>query len=187
MSKVDKKIHAETVTAGFAILAFAFLFVMTATEGKYWGSNEMDEYIIKITEGEEQSYLDSKTPTAMVINKLSGSDPFLKRDCQARGTCLEQDVCTVAEQGYVMSHGRMVARVTYMSCELAKEEIDRNDPSEQAYATQDDPHQEVLNFSPFVYLPYYCLNRLTDLKNPYSFIIYFIWKQRVQKRTNLKK
>ena len=140
MSRFDKKIHAETVTAGFAILAFAFLFVMTATEGKYWGSNEMDEYIIKITEGEEQSYLDSKTPTAMVINKMSGSDPFLKRDCQARGTCLEQDVCTVAEQGYVVSHGRMVARVTYMTCELAEEGVDRDEESEKVYNTQDDPY-----------------------------------------------
>ena len=134
MSKYHKKIHGETITAGFAILTFTFLFVMTATEGKYWGSNEMDEDIIKITEGEEQSYLDSDTPTAMAIS------PFLKRDCQARGTCLEQDVCTVAEQEYVMSHGRMVARVTYMSCELAEEKIDRDDPSEQAYSTQDDPY-----------------------------------------------
>lgn len=140
MSKFDKKIHTETVTAGFAILAFAFLFVMTATEGKYWGSSEMDEYIIKMTEGEEQSYLDSGTPTAMVINKFSGSDPFLKRDCKARGTCLEQDVCTVAEQGYVMNNGRMVARVTYMSCEPAEEEVDRDEESEQAYSTQDDPY-----------------------------------------------
>lgn len=140
MVKYNKKVHAETVTAGFAILAFAFLFVMTATEGKYWGSNEMDEYIVKITQGEEQSYLDSDTPTAMVINKFSGSDPFLKRDCKARGTCLEQDVCTVAQQGYVVSHGRTVARVTYMTCELAEEEIDRNDPSEQAYSTQGDPY-----------------------------------------------
>ncbi len=140
MSKFDKKIHAETVTAGFAILAFAFLFVMTATEGKYWGSSEIDDYIIKITEGEEQSYLDSKTPTAMVINKFSGSDPFLKRDCKARGTCLEQDICTVAEQGYVMNHGRMVARVTYMTCEPTEEEVDRNDASEQAYSTQSDPY-----------------------------------------------
>ncbi len=140
MSKFDKKIHAETVTAGFAILAFAFLFVMTATEGKYWGAGEMDEYIIKITQGEEQSYLDSNTPTAMVINKLSGSNPFLKRDCKARGTCLEQDVCTVAEHGYVISHGRAVARVTYMSCEPVEEEIDRDEENEQAYSTQDDPY-----------------------------------------------
>jgi hypothetical protein len=140
MSKYDKKVHAETITAGFAILAFTFLFVMTATQGKYWGSNEMDEYIIKITEGEEQSYLDSSTPTAMVINKMSGSDPFLKRDCKARGTCLEQDVCTVAEQGYVISHGRTVARVTYMNCEAQEEEVDRDEASEQAYSTQDDPY-----------------------------------------------
>lgn len=128
------------LVSAIAILGMTLMFIMTATEGKYWGSNEMDEYIIKITEGEEQSYLDSETPTAMVINKFSGSDPFLKRDCRARGTCIEQDICTVAKQGYVMNHGRMVARVTYMSCELAKEEIDRDEESKQAYSTQSDPY-----------------------------------------------
>src|SRR3989339_1965796 len=97
MNKLNKQLHTETITAGFAILAFIFLFIMTATEGKYWGSNEMDEYIIKITEGEDQSYLDSKTPTAMVINKLSA----------------EEDICTIAEQGYIISHGRKIAQITY--------------------------------------------------------------------------
>lgn len=131
-----RKKHEPAIIAGTAILALAFLFVMTATKGEYWGSSEMDEYIIKITEGEEQSYLNSETPTAMVINKVSGSSAFLRRDCEKRGTCYAPESCTVVDQGYVISGGRKIAKASVVKCTESESSIDRTAPTAQAYTTQ---------------------------------------------------
>ncbi len=124
MKSEKKNVNEGTIIAGTALVAFTFLFLMTATEGKYWGKNEMDHYIIQITEGEDKAYLDSSTPTAMVINKVSGSSSFLRRDCVARGTCYDPDVCTVVDEGYVINNGRKVAKVTYVTCEEQESEAD---------------------------------------------------------------
>ena len=108
--------HQSTLVAGAALLAFLFLFLMTATKGKYLGSSEMDEYIIIITEGEHNSYLSSKTPTAMMINKLEGSSAFLKRECLKRGTCYSQKSCTAADEGYIISKGQKIAKASLVRC-----------------------------------------------------------------------
>lgn len=109
-----KQKHEQTVVAGTAILAVAFLFIMTATEGKYWGPSEMDEYIITITEGEGQSYLDAETPTGMVSKGVTTT--FLKRDCMERGTCYPTERCKTVDQGYVINKGHKVAKASVMVC-----------------------------------------------------------------------
>lgn len=109
-----KKPDEQTVVAGTAILAVAFLFIMTATEGKYWGPSEMDEYIITITEGEGQSYLDAETPTGMATR--GASTPFLKQDCTKNDMCYPTEGCEVVDNGYVMNNGRLVAKASVMVC-----------------------------------------------------------------------
>ena len=133
MKSEKKNVNEATVIAGTALVAFTFLFVMTATEGKYWGKNEMDHYIIRITEGEDKAYLDSNTPTAMVINKVSGSSSFLRRDCVERGTCYDPDVCTVVDQGYVINNGRKVAKASLVTCEEQSDEAKSDSDDEQVY------------------------------------------------------
>ncbi|MEK6920741.1 MAG: hypothetical protein AABX82_02570 [Nanoarchaeota archaeon] len=125
MKSEKKRVNEATIIAGTALVAFTFLFMMTATEGKYWGKNEMDHYIIRITEGKDKAYLNSNTPTAMVINKVSGSSSFLRRDCVARGTCYDPDVCTVVDEGYVINKGRKVAKASLVVCDEQESKADR--------------------------------------------------------------
>lgn len=132
MKSEKKKVNEGTIIAGTALVALTFLFLMTATEGKYWGKNEMDHYIIKITEGEDKSYLDTDTPTAMVT--VGGRSPFLKRDCIARGTCYDPDLCTVVDQGYVINKGRKVAKASLVVCSEQESVVDRETTDdEQVY------------------------------------------------------
>lgn len=139
MKSEKKKVNEATVIAGTALVAFTFLFLMTATEGEYWGKNEMDHYIIRITEGEDKAYLDSSTPTAMVINKVSGSSSFLRRDCVARGTCYDPDLCTVVDQGYVINNGRKVAKASLVVCDEQKSEANTEATNdEQVYEQMKD-------------------------------------------------
>ena len=109
-----KKSNEHTLVAGVAIVALAFLFIMTATKGKYWGSSEIDEYIIMITEGEELSYLDTDTPTGMVSKGVTTT--FLKRDCMERSNCYPTESCEVVDNGYVMNNGRLVAKASFVVC-----------------------------------------------------------------------
>ena len=132
-----KKLNEHTIVAGVAIIGIALLFVMTATSGKYFGQNNMDQYIITITEGENQSYLDSDTPTAMIISKIASS-PFLRRDCKERGTCYNPETCTVVDNGYVMNNGHLVAKASVVKCTEEEETVERNTPSSQSYTTQDE-------------------------------------------------
>lgn len=109
-----KQKHEQTIVAGTAILALAFLFIMTATEGKYWGPSEVDEYIIKITEGEGQSYLDTETPTGMAARGTRS--PFLKQDCTKNDICYPTEGCKTVDQGYVITSGHKVAKASVMVC-----------------------------------------------------------------------
>lgn len=109
-----KEAHEHTFVAALAIIGIGFMFLMTATQGKYWGKNEMDQYIVKITEGDNQAYLESDTPTALVIAQFA-VDPFLNRNCLQRGTC-KQEVCTVEENGYVYTNGHKVAKASATTC-----------------------------------------------------------------------
>ena len=109
-----KQKNESSCVAGTAILAVAFLFIMTATEGKYWGPSEMDEYIITITEGEGQSYLDTETPTGMAARGTRS--PFLKQDCTKTNTCYPTEGCTTVDNGYVISNGHKVAKASVMVC-----------------------------------------------------------------------
>lgn len=127
--------NEHTLVAGFAIIGIAVMFVMTATQGKYWGNEEIDHYIIKITEGEEESYLNSETPTAMIISKFATS-PFLSRNCLQRGTCDTKETCTVVDEGYVISKGKKVAKASVMECTTSEEKIERDADDSIAYTTQ---------------------------------------------------
>lgn len=109
-----KKSDEYTWVAGTAIFALAFLFIMTATEGEYWGPSEIDEYIITITEGEEQSYLDPETPTGMAARGTRS--PFLKQDCTKTDTCYPTEGCKTVDQGYVITSGHKVAKASVMVC-----------------------------------------------------------------------
>jgi len=105
----------HTITAATALLAMLFLFVLTAESGNYWGNNEMDQYIIKITEGNEEAYLDSSTPTAMVVRGI-GEGQFI---CSGE-ECPAREVCTVAENGYVITEGRKVAKAAFVTCSMSE-------------------------------------------------------------------
>ncbi len=121
----------HTFIAAVAILGIGFMFLMTATEGKYWGKNDMDQYIVKITDGEDQAYLASDTPTALVIARFA-VDPFLNRNCLQRGTC-KQDVCTVEENGYVIVDGHKIPKASAMKCTLT---ASTNTETASSYTTQ---------------------------------------------------
>lgn len=103
----------QTFVAAVALLSMLFLSVMTAESGKYWGNNEVDSYIIKITEGKEQSYLDMKTPTAMTVRAIGEQIYVCEND-----KCPEREVCTVAENGYVITEGRKVAKAAFLECSM---------------------------------------------------------------------
>ncbi len=107
------------------------MFLMTATQGKYWGKNEMDQYIVKITEGEDQAYLNSDTPTALVVARFA-VDPFLNRNCLQRGTC-KQEICTTEENGYVYTNGHKVAKASATTCTTTES---TNTVTASTYTTQ---------------------------------------------------
>ena len=121
----------HTLIATVAILGIGFMFLMTASSGKYWGKNDMDQYIVKITNGEDQAYLTSDTPTALVIARF-GVDPFLNRNCLQRGTC-KQDICTVEENGYVIVDGHKIPKASAMKCTLSSS---TNTETVSSYTTQ---------------------------------------------------
>ncbi len=105
----------ETKVTISAVLGLCFLFVMTASQGKYWGANEMETYIIRITEGTDEAYLDYSTPTAMVVNHQGDINAYMK----VAGVPHTQD-CPVVERGYVVNNGRKVAKVIIEDCTAVK-------------------------------------------------------------------
>ncbi|PIN80036.1 hypothetical protein COV16_01540 [Candidatus Woesearchaeota archaeon CG10_big_fil_rev_8_21_14_0_10_34_8] len=111
-----KDINHTTGIAVAALIAMAFLFVMTATQGEYWGANDISDYIVTVTEGEDESYLDSSTPTAMVsVNQ----EAFIDRE----GSIQTVEVCEDA--GYVIADGQKIQKVA--SCKTMYIVLDNNE------------------------------------------------------------
>jgi len=102
------KMKEITIVASVAILAIVFLFTMTATSGEYLGANEISDYIIMVTDGEDGAYLNSETPTAMVINR----DIFVDRSGEPKTIT----VCKDEEQIYVVDGGRKVKKASSYNC-----------------------------------------------------------------------
>lgn len=105
----------ETKVTMSAVLALCFLFVMTAAQGKYWGNDAMETYIIQITEGTDNAYLDSSTPTAMAVNQ-GDINPHMR----VAGVSYTQE-CPVVEEQYIVNNGRKVAKVIVEDCSAVKE------------------------------------------------------------------
>ncbi|MFA6887930.1 MAG: hypothetical protein WC254_00355 [Candidatus Woesearchaeota archaeon] len=101
------KFHKITWTA---FIAITFLFIMTASQGKYWGKTEMETYIIQITEGTDETFLDSSTPTAMVVNQRY-INPYMKNT----KTTYTTD-CPFIGEGYVVNNGKKIAKVIVEDC-----------------------------------------------------------------------
>jgi hypothetical protein len=120
-----------TVVGIVAVLALAFLFVMTATEGDYWGANEVEDYIVMITEGDDNSYLDMNSPTAMVSIT---QEAFIVRE----GETATMLVCEPSEEKYVIADGQKILKASSMTCkEIQVIEKTEDDPNrhETGYST----------------------------------------------------
>lgn len=103
----------ETKVTISAVLGLCFLFVMTASQGKYWGANEMETYIIRITEGTDEAYLDYSTPTAMAVKVLNQGD--INPHMRIAGVTYKQE-CPVVDTGYIVVHGQKVAKAIVEDC-----------------------------------------------------------------------
>lgn len=122
------KLHTTTWVAGSAILALAFLFIMTASQGKYWETNVMETYIIQITEGTDEAYLDSSTPTAMAVNQ--GNINAYKR---VAGVAYTED-CPVVDTGYIVVHGQKVAKAIVQDCTAIEETTQKQTRHDTTYS-----------------------------------------------------
>ncbi len=124
---IKMKNNEKKVTIS-AILALCFLFIMTATQGKYWGDNTMETYIIQITEGSDETYLDSSTPTAMVVNQGD-----INPNIRVAGVPYAQD-CPIIEEQYVINNGRKVAKVIIEDCTAKKEIVKKETKHDTTYS-----------------------------------------------------
>lgn len=125
------KLHTTTWVASSALIILAFLFVMTASQGKYWGTNEMETYIIRITEGTDEAYLDYSTPTAMAVKVLNQGD--INPHMRIAGVTYKQE-CPVVESRYVINNGRKVAKVIVEDCTAVKDSTQKETRHDTTYS-----------------------------------------------------
>ncbi len=97
---MKQKQQEFTVTSA-ALLALAFLFVMTATEGPYWGEADVEDSIVMIQVKEQgQSESDTLTGMAMVRRQI--------HSLYKEGQKIPVTVCEETE--YVVSNGKKVPK-----------------------------------------------------------------------------
>jgi hypothetical protein len=103
-----KKLNHEMSVSSAALLALVFLFVMTATEGPYWGNASIEDSIIMIPEEEEQTNIEGEALTGMTIVRKQIHGLYKK------GVKTPVTVCEGTE--YVISDGEKIPKAE--TCEV---------------------------------------------------------------------
>lgn len=97
---MKKTQHEFTVTSA-ALLALAFLFVMTATEGPYWGEADVKDSIVMIQE-KEQGQSESDILTGMTIIRRQIHSLYKEGQKIPVTTCEETE--------YIISNGKKIPK-----------------------------------------------------------------------------
>ncbi len=97
-----KKLNHEITVTSAALLALAFLFVMTATEGPYWGKADVENSIVMIQEGEKQTDIGGEALTGMAMVRRQIHSLYKE------GTKIPVTVCEETE--YIISAGEKIPK-----------------------------------------------------------------------------